>query len=69
MSLGTIAVLLILAAIIAVIVISMIRNGKKGRSSCGCGCGGCPNSSLCKGKVVEKPKRVVLTELFKRNFK
>ncbi|MCH5194968.1 MAG: FeoB-associated Cys-rich membrane protein [Oscillospiraceae bacterium] len=44
---GTIVVLLIVAAIVALILFSMIRNKKKGKSSCSCGCGSCQNSSLC----------------------
>lgn len=46
---GTIAVLLIVALIIGGIIFSMIRNKKNDKSSCGCGCKGCPNSSLCNG--------------------
>lgn len=50
-NIGTIAVLLIVAALVAAIIVVQVRNKKKGKSSCGCGCGSCPNSSLC-----HKPK-------------
>ena len=45
---GTLVVLLILAGIVAGIVISMIRNKKKGKSSCGCPCEDCVMHDRCK---------------------
>ena len=46
-NIGTIAVTLILAAVVAMIIIKLNKNKKIGRSSCGCGCGSCPHSELC----------------------
>ena len=44
---GTLLVgFLVLAAVFAV-VLNMIRNKKQGKSSCGCGCSGCPHSCAC----------------------
>lgn len=40
-NIGTIVVGLIVLAIVAAIVYSMINNKKKGKPSCGCGCEGC----------------------------
>ena len=37
----------ILAAVVAAIVIHLVRNKKKGKSSSGCGCGGCPMNGSC----------------------
>ena len=45
-----IATLLIVAALIAtvaLIVRKLVRDKKAGRSSCGCGCAGCPMSGAC----------------------
>ncbi len=43
----TIAVCLVLAAIITLIVVKMVRDRKNGKCGCGCGCEGCPHS--CSG--------------------
>ena len=40
-NLGTIIISLILLAVVATIIISMIRDRKKGKSSCGCDCAHC----------------------------
>ena len=42
-----IAVLLVLSAIVALIVIGMVRSKKRGGSSCGCGCSDCPMKGKC----------------------
>lgn len=47
---GTILVGLILVAVIAGILVRMIRNRKKGKSSCGCGCASCPMGDACSKK-------------------
>ena len=49
MNLPTILVLLAVVAIVGAIVGKMIRDKKKGKSSCSCGCGGCPMSGTCHG--------------------
>ena len=46
-NLGTIFVVLILAAVVFVIVRSLIRNKKKGKSSCGCNCAHCALAGTC----------------------
>ena len=46
-NLGTIIMGAIVLFVIASIVISMVRNKKKGKTSCGCGCGGCPMDGVC----------------------
>ena len=46
-NLATIIISLIIVAIVAAIIISTVRNRKKGKSSCGCGCSNCPMSSAC----------------------
>ena len=44
---GTIAVSLALAALVAWIVVRLVRDRKQGKSSCGCNCGCCPMSGTC----------------------
>ena len=44
---GTLAVGLILAAVVIIIVLRLWRNHKRGRSSCGCGCDGCGYACRC----------------------
>lgn len=46
-NIGTIAVTLILAAVVAAIIIRLNKNKKAGKSSCGCGCENCPSSTIC----------------------
>ncbi|NCC61619.1 MAG: FeoB-associated Cys-rich membrane protein [Verrucomicrobiae bacterium] len=46
-NLATILICTALAAVVALIIISMIRGKKKGKTSCGCGCTGCPMSGSC----------------------
>lgn len=48
---GDIIVIIVLLLIIGAVAAYMIRNKKKGKSSCGCsGCGSCPYSSSCHKK-------------------
>lgn len=51
-NIGTIAVALVTAAIIAAAAITLIRDKRAGKSHCECSCGGCPNSELCHGKCT-----------------
>ncbi len=44
---GTIIVIAILALVVFLVVRSMIRNKKAGRSSCGCGCSNCAMKGSC----------------------
>ena len=43
-------VLAILAAIIIAIIVTAVRNKKKGKTSCSCGCGGCAFKETCHTK-------------------
>ncbi len=44
---ATIVISVILIAVVAAVVTHMIKNKKKGRTSCGCGCSNCPMSEKC----------------------
>ncbi|MBO4927187.1 MAG: FeoB-associated Cys-rich membrane protein [Clostridiales bacterium] len=46
-NLGTIVISLVLLAIVAGIILSIWRDKKKGKSSCGCNCGHCAMSGTC----------------------
>ena len=48
---GTVITGLILLTIIVLITVKMIKDKKNGKSSCGCGCEHCPNSSNCHGNI------------------
>lgn len=45
-----IIICMVLIAVVAAVIISTIRGRKKGKSSCGCGCSGCPMSGSCHSK-------------------
>ncbi len=49
----TLAVVLALVLITALIIVKMIRDRRTGRSSCGCGCSTCPMSGSCQRKKTE----------------
>ncbi len=44
---GTLAVGLVVAAVVALIIINYVRKKKKGQSTCGCGCADCPMKHKC----------------------
>ena len=47
---ATVIIGLLLAAVVVGIITRMVKNKKAGKSSCGCGCSGCPMSSECSKK-------------------
>lgn len=49
-NIANIIICAVLIAVVAAIIVSMIRNKKKGKSSCGCGCADCPMGSSCHSK-------------------
>ena len=49
-NIGSILICLVLLAVVALILRSLLRQKKQGESSCGCGCSNCPMSSECHGK-------------------
>ena len=44
---GSITVLLIVVGAMVFAVAKMYSDKKKGKSSCGCGCKGCPSAGMC----------------------
>ena len=49
-NLATILVSLALLGLVGAVVAYMVRNKKKGKSSCGCGCANCPMNGNCHHK-------------------
>lgn len=56
---GTILICAVLLAVVVLIVCKLIRDKRRGKSSCGCGCDHCPNASACHcpPKTVSSDKR------------
>ncbi len=46
-NIGTIAISLIILLVVSAIIIKLIKDKKKGKSSCGCGCENCPSAGMC----------------------
>ena len=46
-NLGNIIVLAVLLLAVVLIIISMRRDRKNGKSSCGCSCANCPSAGIC----------------------
>lgn len=46
-NIATIIICAVLIAVVSAIIVSMIKNKKKGKSSCGCGCADCPMNDNC----------------------
>ena len=49
-NLGTVLVCLLLAAVVAAVVINLVRDRRKGKTTCGCGCKNCAMSQYCHQK-------------------
>lgn len=49
-NISTIIICAGLAAVVVLVILSMIRSKKQGKSSCGCNCRDCAMSGSCHGK-------------------
>ena len=56
-NLATIIICLVLAVIVAAIIIGLVRNKKKGKSSCGCNCAHCAMAGSCHSANQQKGKK------------
>ncbi len=45
---ASIVVGLALAALLAGVILNMIKNKKNNKSACGCSCAGCPGANICR---------------------
>lgn len=46
-NIASIIILLVVVIAVGAVVFKMVRDKKRGKSSCSCGCGGCPMSDSC----------------------
>lgn len=46
-NMATIIISAILLLVVAIVITSMVRGKRKGKSSCGCGCAGCAMNGAC----------------------
>lgn len=49
-NIATIIICVLLLAVVAAVIGKMVRDKKKGKSSCGCGCANCAMSGSCHSK-------------------
>lgn len=49
-NLATILISAVLVVIVAAVIAGMVRDKKKGKSSCGCGCSSCAMNGACHRK-------------------
>ena len=52
-NLGTIIVAIIVTALLALLIIYLIKQKKQGKTTCSCGCSSCPNSQICHSKAKQ----------------
>ena len=50
----TVVVLAVLVGIVTAIILSMIRNKKKGKRCCGAACGGCSMRGICHANASDE---------------
>ena len=56
-NIGTIIICVVLILIVAAVIFSLVRDKKKGKSSCGCNCAHCAMAGAChKGQSDKKHK-------------
>lgn len=49
-NIANIVVILMIAAIVTAVIVKLVRDKRRGKSSCGCSCGGCALSGSCNSK-------------------
>lgn len=52
-NIGSIIVLLAVVAIVTLVIVKIVRDKRRGKSSCSCGCGGCAMKDTCHAKEKE----------------
>ena len=56
-NIATVIICLVLIAVVAAIIVSLVRNKKKGKSSCGCNCAHCAMAGSCHSANQQKGKK------------
>lgn len=49
-NIASIVILLVVIVAIGAVIFKIVRDKKQGKTSCSCGCGGCPMSDSCHSK-------------------
>lgn len=49
-NMATIVISAVMVIVVATVIAGMVRNRRKGKSSCGCGCAGCAMNGACHPK-------------------
>ena len=57
-NIGTLLVILVLAAVVAAVIIKMVRDKRQGRSSCGHNCSHCAMAGTCHQNMKQAKKKV-----------
>ena len=52
-NLATVIISVVLIAVVALIVLSMVKKRKQGKPSCGCGCAHCAMHGACHSKTAK----------------
>ena len=47
---GTMVIGAVVFAVVVLIVVNLVRDRKRGKPSCGCGCSDCPSAGICHKK-------------------
>ncbi len=53
---ATLIISAVIIVIVCAVILGMVKNKKKGRTSCGCGCAGCAMNGACHGNDNDKKK-------------
>ena len=56
-NIATIIICAVLIAVVAAIIVRMVKNKKKGKSSCGCNCAHCAMAGSCHSANQQKGKK------------
>lgn len=59
-NIATIIICLVLAVIVALIIYNLVKDKKKGKSSCGCNCAHCAMAGSCHSANQQKGKKAQL---------
>lgn len=58
-NIGTILICIALCAVLAGVIVSLVRNKKRGKCACGGSCGHCPMSGTCHAEKTPKDANAV----------
>ena len=53
----TVILSILIAVLFVLTIVHLVRSRKQGKSTCGCGCAGCPHSGACHDISQTQPKK------------